>query len=793
MDKDLCSISINDFRPIYLKSYSENNVSLPENKSLKDFISDIFLAIPDNQQQPKNTYSLKDVKVLAFYAKKYMIEKKTHLAKHILKSLPFMIVKLHSENRANFFENSLNFFNNSTLDEILNVLLQIYEMYPEKRCVMLPIVVLEIVQHNITNVLFDHITTIPKDIIKEIFIALMNKKTPKMHKIFVMSTFVPSIHYDVLASVNVTKKPEFYLLPDPIDMAKYINDFDENEIAYACHVMQLCHHFIFSISQKEKTEINDFFPYLNIIGTSTFSKSCFSRALHVLSLNPNTNDIFTNFIQKLCKTCCPIFVEQLILYNVSESFCSLIPLLGNIFYQYFLSNFDILTEEMKKLTFVYCYDLLESATHISSVSYHNGNRLFLYWFYSFFVRFSTVNDDIKIKIIRDYGIVLMKKIYDISLLIKSSEHFFDPSIDSLVASTIIYLYNFLRYIVKAGSFTSNSLINIIYNLSFQALHFLISAPVKNTPTFLGCEFIKAYNSIKLLIEKQPLIFKRCIFLSKYIFNYPVISLALTGINIPLAFLKKLCNLLILSDEQTCFYSLSSLMCGFKVSNKFTDFLINFLYNIVYIDSPRDINLQIRILSRYFLLLSSIFSKNDKMFAYYFLKSDQFDAFAELTFKLSIESLKNLHAIVLQESIIFALHSLYLSAFQTNLYNEIEFEPFTIDYFFENIDLYSKKCVISLLQLCINWCKVHKFNELPFSIPWDTLLKSQSLNEIMRNTIDEIKNNLSDSNSSTNNEDESVTPTYQVFLIPWKQNRLYSKLLEFSTWNSKFKTKEISKT
>ena len=68
-----------------------------------------------------------------------------------------------------------------------------------------------------------------------------------MHKIFVMSTFVPSIHYDVLASVNVTKKPEFYLLPDPIDMAKYINDFDENEIAYACHVMQLCHHFIFSV------------------------------------------------------------------------------------------------------------------------------------------------------------------------------------------------------------------------------------------------------------------------------------------------------------------------------------------------------------------------------------------------------------------------------------------------------------------------------------------------------------------------------------------------------------------
>ncbi|OHT09106.1 hypothetical protein TRFO_04712 [Tritrichomonas foetus] len=765
---DLTKLSIQEYKPFYADLFSPD-FQYQQNQTASDFFNNIVKLIPNIHLMPE-TPTINDVHIVIEQAKNFIQQKNYHFAKMILKNIPHLYIYLN--------------FSSDEVNQLAIELSHMNDSHPDKSYLMYALTILLILQTQPTfNFLLNHVMSIPKHSLKYIMKIFLNDSS-YLEKNFALSTFIPSLQFQI---PDLIRPDTHFLLPDPIQMLKFINDFNEKEIGYACHVMQLCNHYILSLSQNENPQMRDFLPFLYFVGSSTFSRSCFSRAVYITTQIPAVCDIIVKLLSKIIALDCPTFIEELFLYNVSESFSYIIPFVGNIFYQYLLGNFDELSDQMKMLSFAYCHDLKESANHLRAINNNCGNRVYLYWFYTFFTRFSYANDQTKIFIVRDHCNLIHEHLQRIYQLITSSEKFFDPSIDLLVSATITSVMDYLTYIVKSGQNRAKSFLDMLFDFVCHSLHYIISVPILETPTSIGCELLRSYQSIRKLLEKQPLIVKRCILLSSINSSqYPVLALALSEIQVPIKFLSNLSNLLILSDEPTCFYCLSTLITNYKPSNHFANFMINFLYNIVYINEPRDTNLQRRILSRYFILLCSVFLFT-KDFNSFFLNCSQYDAFDNLFRQISKESLRQHESINLQESIIFTLWAIYLNK------TDEQFTPFQIDQFFNEIDLYSTNAATALLQTTVNWCKIHKYNSLPFNIPWNNLLKSQAVN--ISWFAKRIKKY-----SKVPPEMKNISrpiPKGQSFSLPWKQNCTYSYLLNKLIWNVEFKAvkndDELNKT
>lgn len=770
---DLCSLSINNFHPHYSDIKTDNMEYTNQITPLQYFKD--YISLVSNPHPILEEVTISDLEKIADQASILLHKFHNLESKLLLKGLPHLFSYID--------------FSKDDTQKLVQVLQQLHSDYPDKSFIQYSLTTLLILRDKITSeykFLFYHLLFIPKFLLNHTLSVFLNEKSRLIEKCFILSTFIPSFEYDV---PNLACPSDDYILPDPLHMINHLSEFTDEQIGYACHVMQLCHHYLISIIHTKEAKIEDFIPLLYLIGGSSFSRSCFSLAIYITSQIPPENCYIIQFVQKVQEFGCITFIEELFLFNTSESFSHIIPFSSNIFYQFFVENFERLTTEMKTVITSLSLDLIESAKHLNELSISTGNRAYLYWLYIFLTRLTSKqeNDEIRIEIVKNYWTTIQSHIQKVYLLIESAEKFNDPSIDFLLNSTLYSIFKYCLLIVKRGPI-SDSLVNQIYDLISKSLHFIISTPVIiDKVTSLACELLKTYHCIQELIYKQPLFFKRCLstFSDTDLVQSPIIALAMSNIHVPISFISKLANLLILSEEPTCFYCLSSLINNCVKLNELSIFLIQFFHNLVYVKAQKELQLQKKILMRYFLLVCSLMMSNDK-FPEAFVQCAHFDAFNHL-FKIIInEALISIDSKELQESIIFFLWALFRPfAISKNDDDEVgeestfsHFEPYKIESFLKYVQYYSANCATFLLEAIIDFLTIFNFKHTSATSYYSNINRSLAVNS---HWFIEIVNNL----QRIKLDELQRSKIKESFSLPWKQNCIYSHLLKYSYWGAEF--------
>lgn len=575
---------------------------------------------------------------------------------------------------------------------------------------------------------------------------------------FILSVVVPSLEY---VPRQVVPPKNAVILPDPVDILKYSNDFGDNEFSYACHIMQLCYRYLMSLTRtRKKPNFNDMGLFLSFCRRS-FPRACLSRAIFVALRTVKGQDWLGKVVQMVNDVDCPPILESFFLFNTSPSFKKMLPFIGNYVINYFMSHSKQLGREMRYLISAYEFDLKKAGECLASINLSSGNQIYLYWLYVFFSRFSASPMSDRVHVINEHASDIAAHLRTLRDLIQSVENIVDPLIDSLLCSTITALMAALKDIV--AGFDSPLLIGAqLFDLVMTTLHYLVSTQTLSGPCSLSISLMDCYREISLVLSQGYRLFEPSYSRDFSPIFLPMYALAFANLPPNMVALRPLISDLLLSDNPIVFNCLAHLVEKCAGSKDFVAGLVDILWDVIYVMEPIDLSVRVRVLVRLCLIFAVLFSSE------FFENSVDLEGFGPFYASMSehvIEKAFNEGWVTVQEASIFFLEAFYQANFKA-----YSGDHFVLIPFFEHIESYGEAAATALLRTFVS--QIRYFGGMPFEIRWEMVANSRASNiEWFNVTIAGFEPK----------ENASKVCTAPKLVLPWRAKRQFSALLEDEAW------------
>ena len=740
-DGDLSKLSLASFPFSYSKSVSRE-FSYPNGGTNIDFVRNQLLKIPLFRDAP-HPLDTGDLSWCGGFLTTLLRQSDLTFARHAAKVLPHLFCECKPDSRV--------------LAAFITMFDTLRDQFPGAKFLVKPYAIALICQ-KLGDMRFfrRHLLSIDKAVAACVVDVLQGDLTPAS-KGFILSVLVPSLQKSEQPSVSPR---DAVLLPDPIHMLKYLSEFSDLELQYACHVLQICHRYLLGIVKLEtEPTFSNVALFLGLSGKS-FRKSCLSRALLIAMRVPETADVLTKLVHIVDRLKCPPILESFFLFNTSFSFRMMIPFIGNSTMNYFMSHLRDLGGEMRYLVSAYNFDMQVAAEHLATFDLSQGNQIYLYWMYVFFCRLADSPASDRVQVINDYVSSLASHLKLLYNLILSAENMTDPLIDRLLCSAISVIMRVLRDVTSG--FDSEPLVmgSQVFDIVIVSLHFLVSTQTFPRPCSISVDLLECYQEISLLLHQSTRFFERAASSPMNPVFLPMYALAFAHLRVDPALTRPLIADLILSDDPVVFNCLAHMAEKQASSRDFIASVMDVFWDILFVPQPIDSATHLRILVRCCLLFVVIFSSDAISKD---VDPESFGPFYDSVNDHIIQRSIKEQCIPLQEAAIFLLGSFYSANFRS-----YSGDHFILSPFFDRILTYSPEAASSLLTAFVSQARY--FGGLPFEVNWEDVSDCRASNLTWFSAA--VTGNLSG---------YSPPAPPGEFSLPWRQRRPFSPLLSASTW------------